>query len=93
MKNPTGIKNLYMMCHKSSFWNEEDVSATSLAEAAVKEGSLLSFDLEPFNDKKLTILSGDTNYIVDSVNTPKYLVQNYNTYLNVNRKKITSNNF
>lgn len=67
--------------------NEEDVSATSLAEAVVKEGSLLSFDLEPFNDKKLTILSGDTNYIVDSVNTPKYLVQNYNTYLNVNRKK------
>ena len=33
-------------------------------------------------------MSGDTNYIVDSVNTPKYLVQNYNTYLNVNRKKL-----
>lgn len=69
------------------FWNGEDISATSIAEAAVKKGSLLSFDLDVFNDKELLIQSETKKYIVDSINTPQYLVKNYNDYLNVNRKK------
>lgn len=69
-------------------WNGENVSVTSLAEAAVTGGALLSFALESFKDKKLTIQRGIDSYLVDSIHTPQYLVQNHNGCLNINRKQI-----
>lgn len=72
---------------KKFFWNDEDVSATSLAEAAIKGDLLVSFFLEMFRDKVLTISSEDKIYLVDSIYTPQYLVKNYSTLLHINRKK------
>ena len=48
----------------------------------------MSFALESFKDKKLTIQRGIDSYLVDSIHTPQYLVQNYNGCLNINRKQI-----
>ena len=44
--------------------------------------------MESFKDKKLTIQRGIDSYLVDSIHTPQYLVQNYNGCLNINRKQI-----
>ncbi|MBN2927074.1 MAG: hypothetical protein JTJ12_06550 [Eubacterium sp.] len=72
---------------KKFFWNDEDVSATSLAEAAIKGDMLLSFFLEIFKDKKLIILNEGNIYSVDSVHTPRYLVEKYSSDLHINRKE------
>ena len=58
-------------------WGEENITATSLAEAAVTGNSLLSFQSSKFQDCELKISSQENgnknNYHVFSVHTPKYL--------------------
>lgn len=67
-------------------WNEENVSATSLAEAAIRKGVLLSFCFEVFKDKMLNICDTRNTYYVDSVHTPLYLVEQYRKQIKIERK-------
>ena len=61
-------------------WKGEDVAATSLAEAAIKGDTLLSFDSEKFKDCVLQIENEKNIYEVCSVYSPKYLpTQNYSS--------------
>lgn len=69
-------------------WRGEDVTATALAEAAVKEASLLSFRSEEFIDKILKIADSSKCYDVKSVHTPGYLSREYVKELNLSRKDI-----
>lgn len=57
------------------YWDENDVTATAIAEAAEKNGPLLSFKLEAFVDKQLKVLAGTKIHMVESVYTPKYLAE------------------
>lgn len=67
-------------------WNDENVSATSLAETAIRKGVLLSFCFEVFKDKMLNICDTRNTYYVDSVHTPLYLVEQYRKQIKIERK-------
>lgn len=69
-------------------WEGEDVTATSLAEAAVKNASLLSFRSEEFIDKVLKIEDSSKCYEVNSVHTSGYLSREYVKELKLTRKDI-----
>lgn len=69
-------------------WNEEDVSGTSLAEAAVTHNGVLSFDLDEFRDCILQIINGENYYKVCSVYTPKYLIEQYNKIIDIDIKRM-----
>lgn len=69
-------------------WEGEDVTATALAEAAVKEASLLSFKSEDFIDKILKIKDSSRCYEVKSVHTLEYLSKEYIKELNLSRKEV-----
>lgn len=73
-------------------WGKENVTAMALAEAAVTGNSLLSFQSEKFQDCELEI-SAQINekeqaYHVCSVHTPKYLLENFQSFLAMDRKYI-----
>lgn len=67
-------------------WDGENVTATSLAEAAVTKNSLLSFKSDKFNDCVLIINSSEKTYHVNSVHTPKYLLERYNDIIDIDKK-------
>lgn len=69
-------------------WKGEDVTATSIAEAAVKNASLLSFRSEEFIDKVLKIEDSSKCYEVNSVHTSGYLSKEYVKELKLTRKEI-----
>ena len=69
-------------------WEDENVSATSLAEAAVTGNSLLSFQSDRFNDRMLTLNNDKMTYLVDSIHTPKYLLEQYYDSIHPDRKRI-----
>lgn len=69
-------------------WEGEDVTATALAEAAVKGASLLSFRSEAFIDTTLKIEDCNKCYAVKSVHTPGYLSREYVKELSISRKEI-----
>lgn len=67
-------------------WNGENVTATALAEAAVTQNALLSFRSEQFSDCELVVDSNVKTYRVNSVHTPKYLLEQYDHRLHINKK-------
>lgn len=67
-------------------WNGENVTATALAEAAVTQNTLLSFRSEQFCDCELIVDSCIKTYFVNSVHTPKYLLQQYCSVMNMDKK-------
>lgn len=67
-------------------WNGKDVSATSLAEAVVRKGTLLSFSLDIYNDCVLHVYNNGKEHSVISVHTPQYLIQKYGDILKIDRK-------
>lgn len=69
-------------------WEEEDVTATSLAEAAVTQNPLLSFASDRFSDCILEIKNNKKIYHVDSVHTPRYLLEQYGNAMDIDRKYI-----
>ena len=69
-------------------WNGEDITATSLAESAVTGNPLLSFKSDRFIDCMLIISSDKKEYNVNSVHTPKYLVEKYNDILKIDKKQM-----
>lgn len=69
-------------------WDGDNVTATSLAEAAVTRKPLISFASEKFIDCVLTVSSDQKDYFVNSVHTPQYLLEQYSDILNVDRKQI-----
>lgn len=69
-------------------WNNENVTATSLAEAVITKNSLLSFQSENFNDCVLTIVNNKKPYYINSIHTPKYLLEQYGNILKIDRKHI-----
>nr|WP_296007935.1 hypothetical protein [uncultured Blautia sp.] len=66
----------------------ENVSCTSLSEAAVRKDALLSFALERFMDCVIVITSKEKTYSIPSVHTPKYLVEQYKNVLKIDRTTI-----
>lgn len=69
-------------------WNNENVTATSLAEAVITKNSLLSFQSENFNDCVLTIVNNKKSYYINSIHTPKYLLEQYGNILKTDKKHI-----
>lgn len=67
-------------------WNNENVTATSLAEAVITKNSLLSFQSENFNDCVLTIVNNKIPYYINSIHTPKYLLEQYGNILKIDKK-------
>lgn len=67
-------------CHDygSTYWMEnEDVSATAIAEAAERGIGVLSFDSPRYSDRKLEVRNGNNQYCVHSVYRPRYLVEHF----------------
>ncbi len=69
-------------------WEGENVAATSLAEAAVTNNSLLSFQSERFLDRVLILRNQEFTYQVDSIHTPRYLLEQYHDSIHPDRKLI-----
>lgn len=66
-------------------WQNENVTATALAEAVVHKSSLLSFDSDQYRDRVLCIQKGDRDYKVLSIYSPGYLAQNHSKDLSIGR--------
>lgn len=71
---------------KKFIWNGEDVSATSLAEAAVRNGAVLSFRLRIFQDCLLSVVVNIEEHSIVSIHSPQYLAEQYGKLLNMDRK-------
>lgn len=71
-------------------WEGEDVTATSLAEAAVTENSLLSFESDKFKDCVLLIENMEREYRVNSIYTPKYLLEQCEKNIEIDRRNMLS---
>lgn len=69
-------------------WNGENVTATSMAEAAVTKNALLSFASDSFYDCVLSIYRREEKFNVPSIHTPKYLLEKFHDILNVDEKYI-----
>ena len=67
----------------SYFWEGEDVSATAIAEAAVRNVPLLSFFSDKFADTQLNVTSEQNQIRVDSIYSVGYLVQNYSASIKI----------
>lgn len=67
-------------------WNGQDVSATSLAEAVVRRGTLLSFCMDIFKDCELSVYNNEKECSIISVHSPQYLVEKHRNILNIDRK-------
>lgn len=61
----------------SCWCNGQDVSATAIAEAAVRENGLLSFLSGIYADRILEVTAGKREYEIYSIYTPRYLVESY----------------
>lgn len=66
----------------------EDVTATGIAEAAVRGDILLSFALNQYMDRDLEVSCADTIYQIPSVFSQRYLVQRYGKKLHVSSDDI-----
>lgn len=66
-EEPMWDKNPFHDIEQKFEWNGEDVSATSLAEAVVRKGTLLSFYLEIFRDCVLSIYNNEKECHIISV--------------------------
>ena len=66
-------------------WQNENVTATALAEAVAHKSSLLSFDSDQYRDQVLCIQKGDRDYKVLSIYSPGYLAQNHSKDLSIGR--------
>lgn len=59
-----------------SYWlDDEDVTATAVAEAAHRQEALLSFDSERYRDRQLQVRQAETLYPVISAHRSSYLVK------------------
>lgn len=66
-------------------WEEQDVSATAIAEAAVRDQGLLSFFSLPYADKILDVSAGENTYRVSSIYTARYLVESFKENMDLGR--------
>lgn len=66
----------------------KDVTATSLAEAAVTGDALLSFKLDKFVDNILDIKTLHNTFKVSSIYTPKYLLELYDDIIGIDGKSM-----
>ncbi len=85
-RDPYWDKNPMHDIFSEYMWNEENVAATSLAEAAVTGHPLLSFQSEAFLDRQLCVFHKSDSYCVDSIYTPKYLLRQYRKSMKIDRK-------
>ncbi len=69
-------------------WEGENVTATALAEAAIREDSLISFRSDAFIDRELKIFCGDHRYDVNSVHTPQYLLEKHAAEIHLERQSL-----
>ena len=69
--------------YEEFMWNKENVTTTSLAEAAIRNGALLSFYMEVFKDKILEISNEQNTYYVNSIYTRQYLVEKYRDQMKI----------
>lgn len=65
----------------------EDVSATSIAEAAVRNYGLLSFLSEQYADKILDVTAGEHEYQVNSVYTALYMTESFHREMKLSRNE------
>lgn len=75
------------------WWNDQDVSLTSMAEAAVSESQLLSFRRDKLIDCEIQILETDDKnvhkvYDIDSVFSVRYLVNRYGSFIGLTKDEI-----
>ena len=85
-EEPVWDTDPYHDIEQKFFWDGEDVSATSLAEAVARKGALLSFFLDEFRDCVLNICKNEEKHDIVSVHSPQYLTEQYGKLLNVDRK-------
>ena len=69
-------------------WEGENVTATALAEAAIREDSLISFRSDAFIDRELKIFRGDQRYDVNSIHTPQYLLEKHADEIHLERQRL-----
>lgn len=69
-----------------SYWmGEEDMAATAVAEAAVRQESLLSFDSAVYSDRRLCIKCDGDEYNVISIYRPAYLAECFGEQMGLER--------
>ena len=69
-----------------SYWmGEEDMAATAVAEAAVRQEPLLSFDSAVYSDSRLCIKCGGDEYTVISVYRPACLAECFGEQMGLER--------
>lgn len=69
-----------------SYWmGEEDMAATAVAEAAVRQEPLLSFDSAVYSDRRLCIKCGGDEYTVISVYRPACLAECFGEQMGLER--------
>lgn len=68
-------------------WNDEDVTATSMAEAAENNSPLISFSREGLINKEIIIceMVQSKDYHIDSIHDDKYLIEKYSTIIELSR--------
>lgn len=57
--------------------DQEDVTATSVAEAAERREALLSFYSEKYCDRELKVRKGERAFTVHSIYSPRYLAEHF----------------
>lgn len=72
-------------CGMSYWMGAEDMAATAVAEAVVREESLLSFDSAVYSDCKLCIKCDGEEYSVISIYRPAYLVKCFGEQMGLER--------
>lgn len=70
------------------YWKENDVSATSMAEAAANGGALFSFSRDGLIDECVEITNGTKSFKVISVHHDYYLVNQFMSSMNISRNKV-----
>ncbi|MCM1174276.1 MAG: hypothetical protein NC341_04405 [Blautia sp.] len=68
---------------KAYYWNGEDISATSIAEAARRNVPLLSFKSELFTDCRLDVSFESEEYSIASIYSPQYLAGHFSKELSL----------
>lgn len=82
---PHWDENVQHNLEEEYIWQDENVTATALAEAVAHNSSLLSFDSDQYRDQVLCIQKGDRDYKVLSIYSPGYLAQNHSKDLGIDR--------
>lgn len=85
-EEPMWDRNPFHDIEQKFEWNGQDVSATSLAEAVVRRGTLLSFCMDIFKDCELSVYNNEKECSIISVHSPQYLVEKHRNILNIDRK-------